>query len=396
MEKKIINRRDFLRLTAMAGVGSFIIPDAVASTLRQAASVPATTDIPVRTLGKTGLKIPMLSMGVMRADNPNVVRAAYNSGIFLFDTANGYQNGRNEEMLGTFFADKPRESFIIATKAGFNYPFRDDFEADFNDKLETSLKRLKMDHVDIFYAHAAANVEAVRDPRMIAALKKVKDSGKARFIGFSTHAQNPEQIHAAIDTGVYDVILMNYNFKLGNMKETDEAIDRAVKAGIGIVAMKTMTGGAADASGQNKIDAQACLKWVWQNKNITTAIPGFTNFDELDACLTAARNNTLTPAEQQYLAELRQTEMLYCTNCGQCKSQCPNNLPIPDIMRAYMYTYGYKQSSLSKETLLAANLAGDACEGCGECKVKCSSGFDVARKIAAIKPVMDVPYEFLT
>jgi len=51
----------------------------------------------------------------MNADNTSVVRATYNSGITHFDTAHGYQNGRNEEMLGEFFADKPRDSFIMVT-----------------------------------------------------------------------------------------------------------------------------------------------------------------------------------------------------------------------------------------------------------------------------------------
>lgn len=104
MKTNHVNRRDFFRLSATAGVSAMLIPGAKAA---RASLVTANeNEIPVRTLGRTGVKLPILSMGVMRADNPNVVRAAYNSGIFHFDTAHGYQNGKNEEMLGEVFYRK--------------------------------------------------------------------------------------------------------------------------------------------------------------------------------------------------------------------------------------------------------------------------------------------------
>ena len=93
----------------------------------------------MRPLGKTGVELPILSMGVDRPDSNNVLRAAFNSGIIHFDTAHRYQNGRNEEMIGNFFEGKPRSSCFIATKVMFDYPLRDDFEQDLLDKLAVSL-----------------------------------------------------------------------------------------------------------------------------------------------------------------------------------------------------------------------------------------------------------------
>lgn len=395
MKKKGVNRRDFLRLSATVGAGALLIPGATASTLNKK-TLKVANEYPVRTLGKTGVQIPILSMGVMRADNPNLLRAAYNAGIFHFDTAHGYQNGRNEEMVGTFFEGKPRDTYFISTKIKIDYPLRDNFEQDLNDKVAISLKRLKMDYVDIFYAHAYSTVEEVKDQKIIDALLKIKAEGKTRFLGFSTHAGKPEQIDAAIEAGIYDVILLSYNFKLRNLKETNEAIERAANAGIGLIAMKSMAGGAEDANGKKKINSQACLRWAWSNEHITTAIPGFTNYDELDECIAAAGDSCISDSDREYLAALTEKELLYCQQCGQCKSQCPENLPIPDIMRAYMYTYGYKYPRLSKETLSELNLTQNICSSCDSCKVKCPSGFNVAEKIAAITPVMQVPNEFLT
>lgn len=396
MENKSVNRRDFIRLSATAGAGALLIPSTTAASTIQSISQKKEEDMPVRTLGRTGLQMPILSMGVMRADNPNVVRAAYNSGITHFDTAHGYQNGRNEEMLGNFFKDKPRSSFTIATKGKFDYPLKDSFEKDYTELLELSLKRLQMDFVEIFYTHALEKQGEITDKRIIDLLLKFKAEGKIKHIGLSTHAQKPELIDAAIEAGIYDVILVSYNFKLNNIKETDEAIARGVKAGIGFVAMKTMTGGAEDAEGKNQINGQACLRWAWKNENITTAIPGFTNFDLLEDCLAAAKSPQLTSGDKDYLASLCGKEMLFCQQCGRCKEQCPEQLPIPDMMRAYMYAYGYKNAGLSKETLLEANIAKNACDNCETCLVTCPSGFNVSQKIAAITPVMDIPDVFLT
>ncbi|MDR1407475.1 MAG: aldo/keto reductase [Tannerella sp.] len=397
METKKLNRRDFFRLTATAGAGALIMPEVAASTLKINSADKGENVYPMRTLGKTGITIPILSMGVMRADNPNVVRAAYNAGITFFDTAHGYQNGQNEVMLGNFFKDKPRDSFQIATKGKFDYPLKDTFEKDFTALLDLSLKRLQMDHVEIFYTHALDKMEHVTDERVLNLLKKFKADGKIRNIGFSTHALNPAMIDAGVETGAYDVILLSYNFKLHNLKETEDAIARGVKAGVGFIAMKTMTGAAEDTEGKKKIDARACLKWAWQNENITTIIPGFSNFDELDECLAAVKSPVLTENEKQYLAMLGTQEMMFCQQCGKCRDMCVEHLPIPDMMRAYMYAYGYKNASLSKETLVELNLPEKTCSKCGKnCKVKCTSGFDVARKIAAVTPVLHVPDALLS
>ncbi len=396
MEKKSVNRRDFLRLSATAGAGAILLPGTAAGATLRSATNNESVQYPMRVIGRTGIRVPIISMGVMRADNPNVVRAAYNSGITFFDTAHGYQNGRNEEMLGNFFKDKSRDSFFIATKGKFSYPLPDNFEKEYTELLDLSLKRLQMDYVDIFYAHDLKSTEAVKDKRITDLLKKFQADGKIKHIGFSMHNHNPAQIDAAIEGGIYDVILLSYNFKLNNLKETEEAMERGAKAGIGFVAMKTMTGGSEDAEGKKQINGQACLKWAWNNKHIATAIPGFTNFEMLDDCLAAAKSPTLTSNEQQYLASLCQQDMLFCQQCGKCKGQCPENLPIPDLMRAYMYAYGYKNARLSKETLTELNVSKNACSNCDICKVSCPSGFHVGHKIASITPIMDVPHEFLT
>ena len=109
---KEISRRGFLK-KGIAGAGIVAISPSVIASGR---NLQGQDNIIYRTLGKTGIKVPVISFGVMRSDNPSLCQAAYDKGIRLFDTANGYQGGNNETMLGTLFKNYKRDSFILATK----------------------------------------------------------------------------------------------------------------------------------------------------------------------------------------------------------------------------------------------------------------------------------------
>jgi aryl-alcohol dehydrogenase-like predicted oxidoreductase len=239
---KEISRRGFLK-KGMTGAGLIALSPSIISIKSEQAD-----NIIYRTLGKTGIKVPVISFGVMRSDNPSLCKAAYDKGIRLFDTANGYQNGNNETMLGNLFKDYPRDSFILATKVPPGTD-RDGKPTDttspekFVESFNTSLSRLKMDYVDILYIHDVSNPELLAYKPLVNVIKKLKKDGKIRFMGFSTHKNEPVVINAAAETGDWDVILTTYNYRLANANESTSAIKKAAAAGIGIVAMKTLAGG---------------------------------------------------------------------------------------------------------------------------------------------------------
>ena len=173
-------------------------------------------------------------MGVMNADNPNLVRAALDGGIVHFDTAHGYMRGRNEEMLGEVFKGVKRDSFTLATKVvppGLDRRsgvFAPDTRPEAMVELfHLSLKRLRMDHVDILFLHNATRREAVLHEPVLKALLQLKKEGKARAIGVSTHANEPEVIRAAAGSGAYDVVLTSYNFKQAHRAEVRAACQEA-------------------------------------------------------------------------------------------------------------------------------------------------------------------------
>jgi aryl-alcohol dehydrogenase-like predicted oxidoreductase len=380
-----VNRRNFLKLSATAGAALALAPAGVRANEKKMNKM----NVPTRMLGKrTGIQLPILSMGVMNADNPSVVRAAYNSGIILFDTANGYQNGRNEEMLGEFFADKPRDSFVLATKV--REAPSDNAASGFLEKFETSMKRLRMSYVDILYVHMPTDVNYAP---VLEAMLKLKKDGRVKFIGASTHSNEPDIINAMVDNGNYDVVLTSYNYTQKHLAELNPAIARASEAGMGVVAMKTMAGGYLDRERTQKVNTRAALKWALQNPNIHTAIPGFTSFDMLEESLDAAANLTMSEEEKAYLAVA--SDSMYCQGCHVCDGQCAKGLPIPEMMRAYMYNYGYKNHVMAKEVIDELALNGELCGNCTVCSVKCTAGFQVAQKVKDITRLRNVPQEFL-
>lgn len=394
---KSINRRGFIRtgITGAAGIVSLTPSLASAAPSQQ-------QDIIYRTLGKTGMKIPVVSFGVMRADNPNLCKAAYEKGIKFFDTANGYQNGNNETMLGDLLSKYPRNSFYLATKvkpAGIDKEGKptDQTTADeFLSKFSTSLSRLKMDYVDILYVHDIRNPELLEYKPIINAVKKLKKDGKIKFMGFSTHGNEANVISAAADTKTWDVILTSYNFKQTYVKELQASIGKAVKSGIGIVAMKTLAGGGfLDKEKTKRINASAAIKWALSNPDITTAIPGMTEFDQLDINLKLLTDLTLTDGEKQDLLIAQAEIGLYCTGCSKCLEVCPRNLPVPDIMRAYMYAYGYSSPRMAHTLLGELGTGKNPCGDCNVCQVNCTKNFNVREKIADISRITEVPADFL-
>lgn len=392
---KQISRRGFLR-TGIAGAGAIALsPVAAASPLAEQKNIIH------RTLGKTGLKVPVVSFGVMRSDNSSLCRAAHDKGLRLFDTANGYLGGNSEIMLGNLFREYPRDSFILCTKVkpgtdNNGKPTAQTTPEKFLELFNVSMSRLKLDYVDILHVHDMSNPELFDHKPLINTLKQLKKDGKIKFIGFSTHRNEPLVIDAAADTDIWDVILTQYNYRLAYLPELQKAIKKAASAGIGIIAMKTMAGGGfLDRDKTKRVNTTAALKWVLSNPDISTAIPGMTNFDELELNVKVLEDIELTENEKSDLVASLNEPGLICSGCRKCLEECPERLQIPEIMRAYMYAYGYSNPAMAKNLLGELNVSKNPCGDCDVCKVKCSRNFDVRQKIADISRLSDIPFDFL-
>jgi len=402
-----IDRRSFLKnsLLGVAGAGALAaLPSALRGGQKVFTAPKAETKkdgFIYRKLGKTGITLPIVSMGVMNSDSENLIRAVLDAGLVHLDTAHGYMRGRNEEQIGKVLQGRPRDSFFLATKVpgepvdGRTRMFSAETKAGpFLEKFDLSLKRLGLEYVDILYLHNVTSRDAVLFEPLMKALETAKKSGKARFVGVSTHSNEHEVIRAAIEGKFHDVVLSGYNFRKSNLVELDKAIAEAAQAGLGIIAMKTLAGNYFDRERQQPINAKAALKWVLRNPGVTTAIPGMTAFDQLELNLSVVKDITLTEAEKKDLRLVPQEGGLYCQGCDQCLEQCPNALPIPALMRSYMYAYGYKNLGAAYDLVASSKVSENPCGSCAGCAVRCAQGFNVRERVTDIVRIQAAPPEF--
>jgi predicted aldo/keto reductase-like oxidoreductase len=354
-----------------------------------------------RTLGRTKLKIPVVSFGVMNSDNPDLLLKAMDMGINHLDTANVYLRGNSERMIGKTLEETGRRKDVsIATKV---YLARDREKGIFTTQakagdpgataenlyksLDTSLQRLRTDYVDILYLHSLYSPKMATFEPLMNALVKVKKEGKARFIGVSTHQSEPDVIRTSVDSGIYDVILTAYSFMMKHKDDVKKAIQYAADNDVGIVAMKTQGGNQAEEDENIQVNHKAALKWVLSDKNVCTSIPGMTTFEQVDLNFSTMSDLTLTESEKR---DLHLTSLLpgalYCQNCRTCISSCPQKVEIPNLMRAYMYAEGYKNLSQAQDT--AVKLPEDrglkVCSICSSCTASCRYGKNIPRRINAL------------
>jgi len=335
-----------------------------------------------RTLGKTGLKVTTVGMGCMITSDGSVVERAADLGITYFDTARGYQQGNNERMVGAALKGK-RKNLVLSTKTeGRN-------KADALAQIDTSLKELGTDFVDIWYLHGRNRPAEVTD-ELIEAQQIAKQAGKIRFAGVSTHSGHTEILPFLAKHEKIDVILVAYNFTM--QPAVSALVEEAAKAGKGIVAMKVMAGGTGTGRGRPAPNAEklkqpgamaAALRWVTHNTNVDTTVPSMTDMDQLADNIQAG-TGPFGPAEEKLLALHREwLRPFYCNMCGRCEGSCRQGLPVADVLRFVTYAEGYGQFSLGLERFreLSTAHANVRCGDCPACTVVCPHGVRVAERL---------------
>jgi len=388
------NRREFI-VKPILWAGAASVLGGTNLLLANSLNETATGPVLQRTLGKTGLTIPVVSMGVMNADVPGLLRRAYEVGIRHFDTAAGYQQGRNEEMVGQVIKEMGvRDKVMISTKqpARSRPPNVAEAKKRFVEGVESSLQRLRMDYVDILYYHGVDSVEDAQAEGPLEALQSLKRDGKTRFVGISTH-KTQDVVNEAIRLNLFDVALVMLNYTMAHDAGVLNTIERAAKSGIGIVAMKTQAGGTVRPDAKlpktlPPVSQTALLKWVLNREFVTTAIPGFSTYEHLEQDFSVARNLAYTNEEERFLADRTfSAQAEFCQQCGQCKEDCPEHADIPALMRSHMYAVQYGNAGRAREMLasVAAGQGLDACDGCASCVVACRNNVQIGRKIAHLK-----------
>jgi len=362
-----------------------------------------------RTLGRTGLKVTTLSFGCMTTSDPSVIEHAADAGVVHFDTARVYQQGNNERMVGAALKSR-RQKVIISSKSQGKTK-----QAALAD-LDTSLRELGSDYLDIWYLHMKNDPAEVTD-ELLEAQRIAKKAGKIRFAGVSTHFNMDRVLLYLAKQGQTDVALTTYNFAMRSVAadmnkntaapRTDmtTAIHEARKSGMGIVVMKALAGGVsrvgrgdrlygADAQALSRQLAQpgvplAAIKWVLRNESVDTAIVCMTDHDQLQENLVAMAE-PYTPKDEQLLAQqLARISPNYCRMCGACSGVCDKGVPVSDVIRYVSYAEGYGQFPMAREHFLELpeDIRSIRCSDCGACSVDCPNGVRVRERVGRAQEI---------
>ena len=346
-----------------------------------------------RVLGRTGFRISdiVTGSGPIRGEKGEaVIRACLERGINYVDTSPDYSANGSEQAVGRAIRGF-RDDIFLATKfctASGHLPTGTPV-AKYVQSIEESLARLGTDRVDLVHIHSCDELDRLMDPNVHEAFDRLKEQGKARFLGFSSHTPKLVQVaDEAIESGRFDVMMLAYHH--GIWPELARVIKRArSEQDMGVVAMKTLKGarhdGLAGFREKSRAYSQAALKWVLSNPDVSAAIISFVEHQHVDEYLQASGGG-LDNADVALLQEYdRQIQGTYCApHCGACLGACPEELPINDVLRHRMYyeDYRWESEGLRRYAALGDKNA-SVCASCtAPCLGSCPLGIDIQERMS--------------
>ncbi|MBN9352134.1 MAG: aldo/keto reductase [Chitinophagaceae bacterium] len=280
-------------------------------------------------LGKSDLNVSRIGFGCMslhpeQKDFLNMIDLALDNGINYFDTADLYDKGGNEEMLGKAFKGR-RDKVIIGSKAG-NQWRADGSKWDWNPRkeyilkcAEASLKRLDTDYLDLFMLHGGTIQDDIMES--IEAFEILLKQGKIRYYGLSSIRPNVIRVH--VNYGKLISVMTQYSLLDRRPEET--TLDLLHKNNIGVLVRgsvgtgllidkpakpyldhtETSVANAAEAvhhiSDGKRSPAQTAIQYVLHHSAVTTVVVGMHTKKQLEEAVGALQQNPLTEDEIEYL-----------------------------------------------------------------------------------------------
>jgi predicted aldo/keto reductase-like oxidoreductase len=296
-----VNRRAFLKTAAAGGLAATL--GEFGGDIAKAAELAG--EIPMRTLGNTGLRVSIIGLGGFHVGLPEkeedsiaLVHRALDLGINFFDNADSYQEGHAEERMGKALAGR-RQKIILMTK-GESRDAKGSRGA-----LEASLRRLRTDYLDIWQFHAVGKLEGLNQilgpGGAMETAERAKKEGTIRFIGITSH-YGPEVLLAAIQRFPFDVAQMPINVVDPHfMSFRKTVVDEAVKRNVGVIGMKPL--GRGNIVSLQVAKASEAFSWLW-SQPVGVAVSGCEWLDALDYNVSLAKTfKPMSESDQAALLE---------------------------------------------------------------------------------------------
>ncbi|OGD45926.1 hypothetical protein A3K69_04450 [Candidatus Bathyarchaeota archaeon RBG_16_57_9] len=314
-------------------------------------------------LGRTGLKVKTMGFGgipiqrVTEEEAVAVVRRCHEHGLNYFDTARGYTN--SEERIGKALEDV-RDEVYLATKS-----HQRTAEGVFRE-LETSLRNLRTDYVDVYQLHNVANADQWKQVQAVGgaleAVIQAKEEGRVRHVGVTSH--NPDLAAELVRSGHFETLMVQYNYIITRPEE--EVLPLCRQLNVGTIAMKPFGGGAFS-------NANTALKYVYSNSDLDLVIPGTLSIAEVEENVRVWQGDLrITPQEYELIEQdKRELGSSFCRGCDYCQP-CPQEIPISFILRAERQTLrrmGWTDARVEQVRRARDKL--DTCIHCGDCESRC-------------------------
>ncbi len=315
------------------------------------------------TLGSTGITVPQNGFGalpVQRVDQGTAVkllRKAYEGGMRFFDTARAYSD--SEEKVGEAF-EGIREKIYIATKTAAKTPEQ------FWEQLETSLKNLRTDYIDIYQFHCADQCYVPGDGTgMYEAMLKAKEQGKIRHIGITAHKIGVAQ--ESIKCGYYETL--QFPFSYISTPQEIELVKACKEHNMGFIAMKGLAGGLINQS-------KPAMAFMTQFDNVIP-IWGIQREKELDEWLAFMDETPQMDDEITAYIEKEKQELVgdFCRGCGYCMP-CPAGIMINQCARMSLMLRRAPSKAWLTPQMQEEMKKIEGCKHCGACKKKCPYELD--------------------
>lgn len=314
------------------------------------------------TLGNTGITVNKNGFGALPIQRiseekaVHLLQKAYAHGINFYDTARFYTD--SEEKIGAAF-EGMRDKIYIASKTMTTKV------DEFWEQLETTLKNLRTDYLDIYQFHNPAFCPKPGDGTgLYEAMLEAKEQGKIRHIGITNHRLAVAE--EAIESGLYETLQFPFSY-LSSEKEL-ALVEKCKKAGMGFIAMKALAGGLINNS-------KAAYAFMLQHDTVLP-IWGIQRERELDEFLSYQENEPVMEEVQPVIAaDLKELQGEFCRGCGYCMP-CPVGIEINNCARMSLMIRRAPSEAQLTEEMQAKMKKIEECLHCGKCAAKCPFGLD--------------------
>ena len=358
-----------------------------------------------------GLKISQLAFGTMRlpvinndAENidqnavDKMVQLAFEGGVNYFDTAWGYHNGKSEVAIGKSLKNYERNSFFVADKfPGYDLANINKVEEIFAQQLE----RTGLDYFDFYHIHNVheLNIDYYLDPkyRIYDYLTKMKNEGKIKHLGFSTHARFDTFMRFLNKYGdSMEFCQIQLNYLDYDFQEAKLKVEECNRRGIPVMVMEPLRGGRLSnlndtelsiikKIGQDVNPTEIAFRWLKTIPGIVTILSGMSNPQQMsDNIKFFQTDNPLNDDEMETISELKNIminpKIQPCTSCRYCTSHCPVEIDIPLMISLYneaMIT-GADWRQMMALNAIDKEKWPDKCLGCGSCEAVCPQSLKIS------------------